>query len=519
MIMSKRILFLSSRVTEAARALPAWIPLFISGMVFLSLSLRFWSHTVDDAFISFRYARNLAQGLGLVFNPGERVEGYTNFLWVLLGAAAEYLGGSPEVVAKVIGLVCGLGTMLAVAMVGSRDLSKSHFVWIPLLFLAVNPPFTVWATAGLETPLFTLLITLAVLLVAAGVEKARTDWSGAVLLGLSALTRPEGVLVAATVSAILLWHVYRRNMPIRSWLVWNLLFLMISLPYFAWRYEYYGALFPNTYYAKVEAGTSQTVRGLAYAHNYLKSTGYWLLPLLVGVRWVSRKCFTTMISAVVLVFSFYIVLVGGDGLPMYRFFVPISGLLFVLLAQGMQGLYQKFRARRLVLTATVVFMVFALAWSSYPAFTGSDHRTLMIDNSEVATWREVGLWFREQALPNESIAVVAAGAIPYFSGLRTLDMLGLLDPVIARRDMPGMGRGQAGHEKYDIDHVLAWNPTYVIVGTYNLTPELRRPTEMIKAYYPAELELLKSLEFHRAYRSAWARTKLGYFSYFVRRTI
>src|SRR5438046_1501989 len=50
----------------------------------------------DDAFITYRYAENLARGLGLVYNPGERVEGYSNFLWTLMMAVVVKLGGRPE---------------------------------------------------------------------------------------------------------------------------------------------------------------------------------------------------------------------------------------------------------------------------------------------------------------------------------------------------------------------------------------------------------------------------------------
>ena len=171
----------------------------ISSLVFLVVAIPFFSHVVDDAYISFRYAKNFVDGHGLVFNPGERVEGYTNFLWVILSAVSLQVSVAPEVTARIIGILCCLGTIAVIIRFSPLNNRFPQLLWMPALFLAANPSFAVWATGGMETPLFAFLITLGVLLAADGAQKERLPLSSAILLGLGALTRPEGILVAAII--------------------------------------------------------------------------------------------------------------------------------------------------------------------------------------------------------------------------------------------------------------------------------------------------------------------------------
>ena len=84
----------------------------LSLVFFLALIGLFWHFTIDDAYITFRYAGNLARGHGPVYNPGERVEGYTSFLWMLLMAVVSAIGWDPVIAAKVLGTACSLLTLL-----------------------------------------------------------------------------------------------------------------------------------------------------------------------------------------------------------------------------------------------------------------------------------------------------------------------------------------------------------------------------------------------------------------------
>ena len=124
----------------------------------LAHMLQYGACVQDDAFISFRYAANLLDGHGLVYNPGERVEGYTNFLWTLLLAGAMGLGANP-VIASVVG---GMASAVALAWGGARLAEETlELRWPGLLvaaFVALDAGVTLEGMQGLETVFYAALL-------------------------------------------------------------------------------------------------------------------------------------------------------------------------------------------------------------------------------------------------------------------------------------------------------------------------------------------------------------------------
>jgi arabinofuranosyltransferase len=491
---------------------------FITGalaiVVFLGLAWRFRDHQVDDAFISFRYARNLAAGLGPVFNAGERVEGYSNFLWVVLLAAGLRIGVAAEVLSKLLGLAAACGTIAVVARASSRLKLSGATAWLAPVLLAVSPALAVWSTAGLETTLFALLLTYGVCRLAEDVEEGGPSVATAAVFGLTSWTRPEGALFGGAMSALLLLQSGASRPGRVAWARWTGVFLLVFLSYFIWRWRYYGFLLPNTFYAKVDVGGSQVGRGLRYLSAFGAAAGYWLfLPPLALVR-IRRKGLTVLACATVAGLLFT-VFVGGDGLPMHRFLVPSLGTFFLLVAWGCDTLLGQFAATRTKRAIAVTVLALACLYSSRGAFAGAEYKYVEQDVAETAAWREIGLWFRENAEPDAWIGVVPAGAVPYYSGLRTIDMLGLNDVTIAHTPIP-MGHRQAGHEKYNTAYVLGRAPTYLLIGTYRLLDAPETPWQQITPYYTVERELLASPEFRDHYSIRQGKTPSGYFAFFAR---
>ena len=167
-------------------------------IVYCAFALHYWNATgpwvVDDTFIFLRYAENFARGLGLVFNPGERVEGYTSFLWVLLLSAATRLGLPPLGFAQAAGLILG-GVQLFAAWRFARLLAPGGVAWLVPAWLATNRTFTIWSVQGMEVKLFGALVACSLWLWtrALAPERAPGLALGA-LVGLAALARPEGFL-------------------------------------------------------------------------------------------------------------------------------------------------------------------------------------------------------------------------------------------------------------------------------------------------------------------------------------
>jgi arabinofuranosyltransferase len=490
--------------------------LAVSFSLLCALALFNWNHTVDDAFITFRYAENLVQGRGPVFNPGERVEGYTNFLWMILLAPFLAASADPVTVTKILGLVASMGTLAAVVRFAPRLTGDRDAAWLAPLLLASSPPFVVWTTGGMETPLFTCLLTWAVVLAADEPESTAPGPAVGALLGIASLVRPEGTLAALVVlagGAALSPRTPESRRSIQSTVA---VYLILFLPYFCWRWWYYGYLLPNTFYAKVGTGWSQMVRGLQYTHAFFAFSGYGLLLPLIGLRRFARRPAVRLLGGLVAVLLGYTVLVGGDALPMFRFLVPLLPAFFLLLALGVTGILESPPFRPWLRPALLGACALLALWAARIGFVGAPYEDVARDAREVAAWRQVGGWLRDHARADATVAVIPAGAIPYVSKLRAIDMLGLNDVTIAHRVMPDLGSGLPGHEKFDVEYVLSRKPDIVILGVYGLDPEPKSPQDLVRYSYEAEWRMLDSPRFQNEYVLRRARAPGGYFAYFVR---
>jgi hypothetical protein len=144
-----------------AGVLRRYLPAIVATAVLVPHSLRFDSIN-DDAYISFRYARNLAEHGQLVFNLGERVEGFTNFLWTVILAFGIKLGFDPVAASRFLGVVFGVGALALVVRLSLRldDEQPSRWHFVAPVGLAATGAFACWCTGGLETQLFTFLVLL-----------------------------------------------------------------------------------------------------------------------------------------------------------------------------------------------------------------------------------------------------------------------------------------------------------------------------------------------------------------------
>jgi len=174
----------------------------LPGLVAIYSMWRVRAHTVDDAYISFRYARNFARGLGLVYNAGERIEGYTNFLWTLLMGGAIRLGLDPIIVAKLLGAACSLACIAFAYEIARRLRPYSIVPCVAGWLLASTAVAQGHAVFGLETALFSCLLLAGTWLFlreegTPPPPQARggqhIPWSGAVFAA-AGLTRPEAPL-------------------------------------------------------------------------------------------------------------------------------------------------------------------------------------------------------------------------------------------------------------------------------------------------------------------------------------
>lgn len=402
----------------------------------------------DDAFISFRYARNLAHGRGLVFNPGERVEGYTNFLWTLLMAIPERLGWSTPQFSQIVGIVCALATVAVAKWLAAKVLANGARAYLVAVVLVTNMTFLSYATGGLETMLQTLLVTAAIgLLLPLDAERMRRlrvrQLGAGIVGGLALLTRLDSAVLVAVASVVHLVAVTRISVrPVRavvtSAFVIGAPLIAVVTPWLIWKERYYGTMFPNTLTAKTGAFFWwPLLYGLMYVVVFLLSFGLPLLASRLRGVWRESTPRLRQVAWVIPIWLGYIVLVGADFME-FRFVVPILPVIAIVELVALDT----FTAVR-----KQVFLVGALASASI------GHVVLPSLGYPVSTFHDLDIWpattpysqwsvGRDLAAtfpggldePNQvTMAIGSLGIWSYESQLPTVDLLGLTDPVVARR--------------------------------------------------------------------------------------
>ncbi len=437
--------------------------------------------TCDDAFISFRYALNLTEGRGLVFNPGEYVEGFTNASWTLLSAAAIFAGLEPDTAANVMGLLCFAVLLGGVLLWGRSFLSQANHAG-PVLSaaaLAIHVHMMIFATSGLETMCFTMLATLGVLLVIRDYSRGSGDGAprgrtGFALLALACLTRPDGLVFYAAAGLATLYLEFRagrvasrpaaflfRDLPRAH--IWFLILVPALLIFRLW---YFGSLVPNTFYAK-SAYAGYWSQGLKYLGLYFQS--YWLLallPIALGARLLLKlrhndrtakasNPATIIATACVLLWLLYIMRVGGDFM-FARFLIPITPLLYLLLENALRDLTASAsnRARALHLIFWLLLLGTLLRYDPYqgrplPRIADITEESKIYTPERFGRLRKLALELKPKLFDAEPVLAYVgaqAGLVYYWTPLVAIESeTGLTDKFIAAREL--QERGPIGHEK------------------------------------------------------------------------
>ncbi len=422
-------------------------------------------NVLDDALISMRYGWNLAHGNGLVWNPGEYVEGYTNPLIVLISAGC-LLVASKNAAVLMMQILGALWVLLAGWLAAGlmRDLlrttphSERGARFAESLVLAGTLfyyPLFILSLHGMETGLLTTVLLLGVRL-ALRAEGSRQLVLLSCLLSLAFLCRPDGALPVALLLGAL---VLRGKSLLRCFGP----FLGVIAGHLLFRHAYYEAWLPNTYTLRI-AGVSLAERvadGLAIGRLFLAESWPLLLLAAAGVLFARSRdhALLALLAGSQLAYHVY---AGGDFLPdLWRFAVPGIPLLFVL---ATDAALRGWRWMRPLSAAWVPLLVVALVFG----FTNQRYAGRWMEDNEKRVRQIRGDVTAARAIawvtrPEARVGVLRAGAVPYYTGRPAVDFLGKMDPTIARTEphrdvVPAMtrlgSRMWPGHAKYDLEYSI-----------------------------------------------------------------
>ena len=483
-----------------------WLLIAISIMLFCYNVLLHGGYAVDDAYIGFRFLDNWLNGEGLVFNPGERVEGYTHPLWLVVLAPLRLLGMSVETAALVVNIVC----ILIVAYgcyqcVRQLTLTSASLALGVLILLAGYGSFAFWLTAGMEPLMMTALLCWANTIV---LRHGRITVSAALIYSAAVLTRPDAALfVIAAFVFYFPFQFLRDKQKLLDYIYNGVIFALPLTFHLLWRWSYYGELLPNTYYAKMHPDSGLMFRfGWAYLERFLWAGGAVLVAVTaIGLaNKVLWSRFTFMLFAQVLLFCLYILKVGGDYMLYFRFFIPLIPLLCILSAVVIIDWCSK-KDKAIIYNSIIVVtlslsMTIALILSS-DMEQAPGVRQAHADNEVFSDWLS-------SSLPKDTvIAMNLVGLVPYRTGFKTIDMLGLNDKHIARGKIAQLRAGPGsyiGHFKYDGEYVCSLKPDVMLPTTIMLhhAPSAEQArASVINRSYDSDRDFWQSESCKQAYES------------------
>jgi len=446
--------------------------------------------TLDDAFITYRHAQNLAAGDGPVFNPGERVEGSSSFLMVALLAALIRLGADVTIAAPWLGMMCFAGTV-AIGFASVRAVVRG---WAGVVLglgtaaiVAAATPLAYFAATGMETLLYSVLLVTAAWLEALrrqpGTGRAERGWAAPVTWGLAALARPEGAAMFAAAFGVDLAaslfeqraerrlreraiHAARRAARRAGW------FALVAGPVLVFRVLYFRAWVPNPVIAKAGGMTllfAQPWRsalsglvegdGVALLVLFGRKLGVVAVIVLAALGAAGLLSKATRRAALFMAIpcagcAAVILWNEGDWFPHFRLLVPAIAPMIVLAALGMSALLS--RVERRLPRLQPLFLVSGVGLSALLANHMYYDRHPELTRSETAEYMVwLGRSLRTVRRPDDLLATDMAGLIPFYSELPTLDTFGLCDAHIARHGerYPPMG-------KMDWPYVYKRRPTF-----------------------------------------------------------
>jgi len=456
--------------------------------------LYFWDHVTEDAYISFRYAERLINGEGLTFNPDERVEGFSNPLWILVIAAASKITSIDlPTISRIMGFLLSLFTFLVIYLISEKlfnNFRSTLLIIFTSFVIFVTPGFHVYSTAGLEGPLMGFLLISSVLFSLS--NNVKHLMIAAFLIGLVGITRPEGPLYG------ILWLAFTYKTYSGGWSNFvkrALIFVTPISGYIIFRLLYFKQLLPNTAYAK-PSGTYGYLFGISDSLMYfvVLSIPFTLVLLFYYFQSPKNKnnLFST-ISGFILANLIFLVYAGVDWMLLGRFILPVWPILVLAFAYLIIYFISSIKVDERMIRYLTYFSMIAvmvtelLVWRNdlFDYMSNSNYANLMKGKDQL----KVGVWLNENVKANSTVATIRLGGISYGAPkLVFYDTFGLTDKEVAvYRNLNKKGGSVTDHP------VIKRNPDVLAVVNMNGNRMVAtEPLTGINEYMEANYDFIKS---------------------------
>lgn len=412
--------------------------LFGTAIVFI-ITARTGTVFLDDAFITFTYAKNLANGNGFVYNAPPATFGTTTPLWTLVLTVAAKFAGTAAIPTAALWLsgLCWAG--IAWVLFLARRLLQLSAPAAGLMALLLCTATQV--NLGMEQALFQFLLMLLLVTTLAG------RWAGAgVFAGLLFLTRGEGALAAFLAGVYALYVGRREGVPLRPALRLCAGFAVPVLPWLAYAALLFGTILPHTLGAKTaqlqlagyESFTDALIRALATewpneASAILRLVHFvWPFLLLgLGALAYRRSPLLGLVAWTVLYAAAYAALRVAD---FFWYETPVYWTWLVCLAAGMTAAIRwasglRRRAPRLLATGYLALIVVVIVGvrAGFALATAGERPDM---HAEI--YLPAATWLREHAAPGERVALAEVGYLGFYTELPIIDQFGLVTPAAQR---------------------------------------------------------------------------------------